>query len=75
MDFLLAKCLIFDECTTIVEHTQGNYNELREVIELAKQGKVKHTVSSFSLNAINEATRLLRSGQVDERAIIIPKKE
>jgi alcohol dehydrogenase, propanol-preferring len=51
----------------------GNYNELREVIELAKKGKVKHTVRSFSLNAINEAIRLLRSGQVDGRAVIIPK--
>jgi alcohol dehydrogenase, propanol-preferring len=51
----------------------GNYNELCEVIELAKKGKVKHTVHTFSLNAINEAIRLLRSGQVDGRAVIIPK--
>jgi alcohol dehydrogenase, propanol-preferring len=51
----------------------GNYNELREVIELAKQCKVKHAVRSFSLNAINEAITLLRSGQVDGRAVIIPK--
>jgi alcohol dehydrogenase, propanol-preferring len=33
----------------------GNYNELCEVIELAKQGKIKHTVHTFSLDAINEA--------------------
>ena len=51
----------------------GNYNELCEVIELAKQGKVKHIVRSFSLNAINEAITLLRSGQVVGRAVIIPK--
>jgi len=51
----------------------GNYNELCEVIELAKQGKIKHTVHSFSLDAINEAIRLLRSGQVDGRAVIIPR--
>ena len=51
----------------------GNYNELCEVIELAKQGKIKHTLRSFSLNAINEAISLLRSGKVDGRAIIIPK--
>ena len=51
----------------------GNYNELCEVIELAKQGKSKHTLRTFSLNAINEAIGLLRSGQVDGRAIIIPK--
>jgi alcohol dehydrogenase, propanol-preferring len=41
----------------------GNYNELYEVIELAKQGKIKHAVRSFYLNAINEAISLLRSGQ------------
>jgi propanol-preferring alcohol dehydrogenase len=51
----------------------GNYNELCEVIELAKQGKIKHTVHSFHLNAINEAISLLRSGQVDGRAVIIPR--
>ena len=51
----------------------GNYNELCEVIELAKQGKIKHTVNSFHLSAINEAISLLRSGQVDGRAVIIPK--
>jgi NAD(P)-dependent dehydrogenase (short-subunit alcohol dehydrogenase family) len=37
----------------------GNYNELCEVIELAEQGKVKHTVRSFPLDAINEALKLL----------------
>ena len=51
----------------------GNYNELCEVIELAKQGKIKHTVHSFYLNAINEAISLLKSGQVDGRAVIIPR--
>jgi len=43
------------------------------VIELAKQGKVKQIVRNFSLNAINEAIGILRSGQVGGRAIIIPK--
>jgi alcohol dehydrogenase, propanol-preferring len=66
-----------------IRYVWGNYNELREVIELAKQGKVKHTVPllcmtckvlfAFSINAINEAISLFRSGQVDGRAVIIPK--
>jgi alcohol dehydrogenase, propanol-preferring len=51
----------------------GNYNELCEVIELAKQGKVKQIVRTFSLNAINEAIGLLRSGEVEGRAIIVPE--
>lgn len=50
----------------------GNYNELWEVIELAKEGKVKQIVRTFSLDAINEAIGLLRSGEVEGRAIIVP---
>jgi alcohol dehydrogenase, propanol-preferring len=53
----------------------GNYSELCEVIELAKQGKVKHTVRSFPLDAINEAIKLLRSGEVNGRAVIIPEEK
>ena len=30
----------------------GNYNELREVIELAKQHKIKHSIHRFSLNDV-----------------------
>ncbi len=51
----------------------GNYNELCEVIELAKQCKIKQIVRAFSLNAINEAIGLLRSGEVEGRAIIVPE--
>jgi alcohol dehydrogenase, propanol-preferring len=51
----------------------GNYNELSEVTELAKEGRIKHNVRSFYLNAINDAINLLRSGQVNGRAVIIPR--
>ena len=40
----------------------GNYNELCEVIELAKAGKIKHNKQKFSLSEINAAIKLLRSG-------------
>lgn len=50
----------------------GNYNELREVIELAKQGKVKHVLQTFRLEEINRAIDLLKSGQIMGRAVITP---
>ncbi len=50
----------------------GNYNELCEVIELARQGKVKHTIQTFSLEDINDAINLLKSGQITGRAVITP---
>jgi D-arabinose 1-dehydrogenase-like Zn-dependent alcohol dehydrogenase len=45
----------------------GNYNELREVIELAK-----HSIQKFSLNEINEALDSLRAGQIIGRGVLIP---
>ena len=50
----------------------GNYNELREVIELARQGKVKHILQTFRLEEINRAIDLLKSGQIMGRAVITP---
>jgi propanol-preferring alcohol dehydrogenase len=51
----------------------GNYNELREVIELANLHEIKHTTQKFPLSDINKAIDLLRHGQIDGRAVIIPK--
>lgn len=51
----------------------GNYNELREVIELAKKRKINHSIHKFSLSDVNKAIELLRSGQVDGRAVIVPE--
>jgi propanol-preferring alcohol dehydrogenase len=50
----------------------GNYNELREVIELAKKGKIKHQIRKFPLSRVNEAIDLLRAGNIEGRAVIIP---
>jgi propanol-preferring alcohol dehydrogenase len=50
----------------------GNYNELREVIELAKKHKIKHSIQKFSLNEINEALDSLRAGQIIGRGVLIP---
>ncbi len=50
----------------------GNYSELAEVVELAKQGKVRHYVQRFPLAEINSAIEMLRSGQIQGRAVIVP---
>ncbi|HEY7228674.1 MAG TPA: NAD(P)-dependent alcohol dehydrogenase [Nitrososphaeraceae archaeon] len=50
----------------------GNYNELCEVIELAKNKKIKHHIRKFSLSKVNDAIDLLRTGSISGRAVIIP---
>lgn len=51
----------------------GNYNELCEVIELAKQGKISHSVQEFPLHEINKVADMLRNGEIKGRAVIVPK--
>jgi alcohol dehydrogenase, propanol-preferring len=51
----------------------GNYNELCEVIELAKQGKISHNIQEFALTEINNVIDMLRNGQIKGRAVIAPK--
>lgn len=48
----------------------GNYNDLREVITLAQQGKIRHTLRKVRFDEINEALGQLRDGDVIGRAVI-----
>jgi propanol-preferring alcohol dehydrogenase len=50
----------------------GNYNELREVIELASQRKIKHAYKSIPLKDVNNAIHQLKQGQITGRAVIVP---
>jgi propanol-preferring alcohol dehydrogenase len=50
----------------------GNYNDLREVIELAKKGLIKHHIEKFRLSEANDALDRLREGKVLGRAVLIP---
>lgn len=56
----------------VIASLWGNYNELKEVIELANSGKIKHAFKSFSLKDVNKAVDLLRQGQILGRAVIVP---
>jgi alcohol dehydrogenase, propanol-preferring len=50
----------------------GNYNELREVIELQSQGKIKNSIRKFRLDEINNAIDLLKQGEIVGKGVIIP---
>jgi propanol-preferring alcohol dehydrogenase len=50
----------------------GNYNELREVIELQNQGKIKSSIRKFKLDEINNAIDLLKQGEIVGRGVITP---
>lgn len=51
----------------------GNYNDLREVVELAKKGLIKHHIEKFHLSEANDAIGRLREGKVLGRAVLIPE--
>src|SRR6516162_881764 len=48
----------------------GNYNDLSEVMALAAQGKIRHTLKMFTFGQINEYIDLLRAGEVVGRAVM-----
>lgn len=48
----------------------GNFNDLSEVMALAAQGKIRHTVKTISFEQINENIDLLRTGDIVGRAVI-----
>src|SRR5215469_3830432 len=47
----------------------GNYTDLSEVMALAAQGKIRHTLKMFTFDQINEYFDLLRAGEVVGRAL------
>lgn len=50
----------------------GNYNELKDVINLQVQGKIINNIRNFKLDEINEAVEMLKSGTIVGRGVIIP---
>lgn len=48
----------------------GNYNDLTEVMALAAQGKIRHTVKRIAFEDINENLELLRTGDIVGRGVI-----
>jgi propanol-preferring alcohol dehydrogenase len=48
----------------------GNYNDLREIVALAQQGKIKHTLKTVRFEDINENLARLRDGDIIGRAVV-----
>lgn len=48
----------------------GNYNDLSEVIALAQQGKVKHSIHVVQIEDVNQTLEQLREGSIVGRAVI-----
>lgn len=48
----------------------GNYTDLSEVMALATQGKIRHTIKPITFEQINENIDLLRTGEIVGRAVI-----
>ncbi|GIH22672.1 alcohol dehydrogenase [Acrocarpospora phusangensis] len=49
----------------------GNYNDLTEILALAGQGGVKHTVTPFRLDEINDRLDALGRGEVIGRQVVV----
>jgi alcohol dehydrogenase, propanol-preferring len=48
----------------------GNYNDLREIVALAQQGKIKHTLKHVRFDDVNENLARLRDGDIIGRAVV-----
>ncbi|MEV0390028.1 NAD(P)-dependent alcohol dehydrogenase [Nonomuraea sp. NPDC050643] len=49
----------------------GNYNDLTEVLALAAQGRIKHTVTPVKLDDINDKLDALARGEVIGRQVVV----
>ncbi|MBO3747969.1 NAD(P)-dependent alcohol dehydrogenase [Streptosporangiaceae bacterium NEAU-GS5] len=49
----------------------GNYNDLTEVLALAAQGRIKHTVTPVQLDDINDRLDALAKGDVIGRQVVV----
>jgi D-arabinose 1-dehydrogenase-like Zn-dependent alcohol dehydrogenase len=56
----------------IVGNIVGTYNDLAELMELNRQGKVKITAQQFPLEHAADALRELDAGRVEGRAVLLP---
>lgn len=58
---------------TFMGTTVGTYNELVELLALARRGTVKLTTTTFPLDGVNDALHALNDGRMVGRGVLIPK--
>jgi propanol-preferring alcohol dehydrogenase len=56
----------------VVSSAWGTRDELAEVLDLAREGRIQSRVQTYQLSQINEALSDLRAGKIDGRAVITP---
>jgi propanol-preferring alcohol dehydrogenase len=49
----------------------ANYSDLQEVLALAQQGKIQHSIKRIRFADINETLEMLRRGDIIGRAVIV----
>ena len=49
----------------------GNYDDLAEVLALATQGLIKHTIRTITLDDVNDNLEALARGDVVGRAVLV----
>jgi alcohol dehydrogenase, propanol-preferring len=49
----------------------ANYADLQEVLALAQQGKIQHSIKKIRFQDVNENLELLRAGEIIGRAVIV----
>ncbi len=57
---------------TIVGNLVGTYNDLAELMELNRQGKVRISAARFPLEAVADVMHSLEEGKIEGRAVLVP---
>jgi NAD+-dependent secondary alcohol dehydrogenase Adh1 len=68
---LKAIDMIFSEFS-VLGSLVGNWDELRELIELTRQGKVRVLTKKGKLDEVNEMLDQLKKGTLEGRGVVIP---
>src|SRR5438034_11756077 len=68
---LKAIDMIFSEFS-VLGSLVGNWDELRELIELTRQGKVRVITRKGKLDEVNEMLDQLKKGTLEGRGVVIP---
>ncbi len=57
---------------TILGNLVGTYNDLAELMELNRQGKVRISAARFPLEAVADVMHSLEEGKIEGRAVLVP---
>ena len=68
---LKAIDMIFDEFS-VLGSLVGTWDELRELIELTRQGKVRVITREAKLDEVNDILGQLKKGTLEGRGVVIP---